>query len=58
MHIIETRQNRVIISKQFLTSGAEILSQLGGVLLYGRAEAEIPLLTNTNKDFNKVKFQK
>lgn len=48
LHAIETKEIK-LISKQFLTSGAEIFSQLGGVLLYGRAEAEIPLLSNKKR---------
>lgn len=44
-----------LISNKFLTSGAEIFSQLGGVLLYGRAEAEIPLLsTQRRKKIDKI----
>jgi hypothetical protein len=32
------------IEEEVLTSEAAVLTQLGGVLLYGRAEEEIPFL--------------
>jgi len=41
-----------------LTSWGEILSQLGGVLLYGKADAEIPLLQKKKNQMDSwVKFQ-
>lgn len=54
-------QERKQIGCSFLTSCDEIFNQLGGVLLYGRAELEIPLLKTktfrepTHKNSNNVR---